>query len=45
MEREADRQEKLAERVIVGFIVTAASVCVGLIAVYLWMFDGRGILD
>lgn len=33
----------LAERVIVGFIVVAASLCVGLITLYLCMFDGRGL--
>ncbi len=31
-----------AERLIVGFIITAASISVGLITAYLVMFDARG---
>ncbi len=39
------RKEEMAERLIVGFIVTAASVCVSLITMYLYMFDGRGLVN
>lgn len=34
-----------AERLIIGFIVVTASLCVGLIALYLCMFDVRGLLQ
>jgi hypothetical protein len=44
MENVETKQSAVAERVIVGFIVAAASVCVGLITVYLCMFDGSGLL-
>ena len=40
-----DQSMGTAERLIVGFIVVAASLCVGLITVYLCMFDARGILN
>jgi hypothetical protein len=38
------KQTAMAERVIIGFIVFAATVCVTFITVYLCMFDARGIL-
>jgi hypothetical protein len=44
MEQQVKNQALTAERVIVGFIVAAASVCVGLITVYLYMFDGSTLL-
>ena len=37
-------QTATAERVIIGFIVLAATVCIGFITVYLCMFDARGML-
>ena len=38
------RAQETAERVMTGFIVFAATVCVGLITAYLVMFDGRGLI-
>lgn len=38
-------QTETAERVIIGFIVFAATVSVAFIAVYLCMFDARGIFN
>ena len=37
-------RQAVAERIMVGFIVGAASECVGLISAYLVMFDAGGIL-
>lgn len=45
MENVENKTEGVAERVIIGFIVTAASVCVGLITVYLYMYDGSSFLQ
>lgn len=39
-----EKETSLAERIIMGFIVFAASLCVGLITLYLCMFDGRGLM-
>ncbi|MCX7719075.1 MAG: hypothetical protein N2111_11840 [Candidatus Sumerlaeaceae bacterium] len=33
-----------AERFVMGFIVVAATLCVGMIVTYLLMFDARGLM-
>lgn len=33
-----------AERFVMGFIVVAATLCVGMIVTYLLMFEARGLL-
>jgi hypothetical protein len=42
---QTQKQTAAAERIIIGFIVFAATVCVGFITFYLCMFDGRGLLQ
>lgn len=38
-----DHITERAERIVTGFIVAAATLCVGFVAAYLLMFDARGL--